>query len=91
MEDPACIFCLDSVSTRDKNPIPCECKYAYHRQCIQEWFAQKQQQECPICHAVCITVYVERTRVPNRACVGLCCAGLLVWVLIFVLFRNVLE
>ncbi len=70
---PSCLFCLEAVKTPElQNPIGCRCKLVAHSSCFDQWFAQKNQMECPICHTVSIPspvayeniqiVYVETTR-----------------------------
>ena len=54
----SCLFCLDSVNKREiVNPIGCACVINAHKECLESWFHQKNQMECPICH---------RVVVPNR-------------------------
>lgn len=50
------MFCLETVKPNEAvfNPIGCNCKYTSHGSCLQTWFEQKNQYECPICHAVSI-------------------------------------
>ena len=49
-----CIFCLDDIKERNQviNPIGCACQIKAHGSCLQTWFEQKNQYECPICHTV---------------------------------------
>ena len=98
------MFCLETVKLVEVafNPIGCPCQYKSHGSCLQAWFEQKQQYECPICHTVSISnptqpvvriVYVQReqevTRIPERhqKCVGYCCLGIVFWVI----FINILD
>ena len=54
----SCLFCLEAVEKEgQENPIGCHCKIIAHTGCFKQWFEQKQQMECPICHSV---------SVPNR-------------------------
>lgn len=50
------MFCLETVKSNEVvlNPIGCNCKYMSHGPCLQSWFQEKNQYECPICHAVSI-------------------------------------
>ena len=50
------MFCLETVKPNEAvfNPIGCNCKYIAHGSCLQTWFEQKSQYECPICHSVSI-------------------------------------
>lgn len=88
----ACIFCLEDVEEVSPNTIDCPCEYKYHRSCLDKWFQEKGQRECPICHAVGITIYVERREYARRVdrTVGICC-GLfcLTWILVFIIVRNI--
>jgi hypothetical protein len=63
---PSCLFCLEPVQ-KDKltNPIGCHCQIIAHRSCFEQWFQQKQQMECPICHTVSIPnqVAVDNIRI----------------------------
>lgn len=55
---PTCLVCLDPIKENPApNPIGCQCRVHMHPACFQQWFEQKQQIECPICHTV---------SVPNR-------------------------
>ena len=73
MEPKPCLFCLESVEKDPmNNPIGCHCKIVAHKECFQEWFDQKHQMECPICHTLAIPnpvvlddiriVFVDMTR-----------------------------
>lgn len=56
--EPSCLFCLEQIKENVPiNPIGCPCKIQAHKQCFEQWFAEKNQIECPICHTV---------SVPNR-------------------------
>ncbi len=52
--EETCMFCLDTLKQNEQalNPIGCQCEFKSHGQCLQVWFEQKQQYECPICHTV---------------------------------------
>ena len=58
MEDiPAlCLFCLDEIKENQKCPnvIGCACDFHCHGSCLEDWFEQKRQMECPICHRVSV-------------------------------------
>lgn len=65
------MFCLDSIKSNEfaLNPIGCQCQFKSHGSCLQTWFEQKNQYECPICHTISVPspvqpvyqiVYVER-------------------------------
>lgn len=57
------MFCLEQLKTNETvlNPIGCNCLYKSHGTCLQAWFEQKQQYECPICHAVSLGPLHSRT------------------------------
>lgn len=77
------MFCLETVKTNEIafNPIGCNCLYKSHGNCIQSWFEQKQQYECPICHAVSLpnpvsqqvvrVVYVQREQEEDESRFGI--------------------
>ena len=50
------MFCLDPVKRNEVafNPIGCSCQFKSHGNCLHEWFEQKHQYECPICHTISI-------------------------------------
>ena len=66
------MFCLEAVKSTEMvlNPIGCDCQFKSHGSCLQAWFEQKNQYECPICHTVSVPappqhpvyqiVYVQR-------------------------------
>ena len=105
--DETCMFCLESVKSNEQamNPIGCTCHFISHGTCLQGWFEQKQQYECPICHAVCVVnpvqvpvvVYVEtardsgQTTIAQQRCVAACCLGLLFWALFVTILDYVLR
>ena len=63
---PSCLFCLEPVEKNGLgNPIGCSCTIQAHAACFDQWFHQKQQLECPICHTVSIpnAVAVENIRI----------------------------
>ncbi len=71
---PSCLFCLETIEKEKfENPIGCRCNIAAHRSCFEQWFIQKQQMECPICHTTAIpnpivnndihVVYIDTTNV----------------------------
>jgi hypothetical protein len=71
---PSCLFCLEPVEKEKlSNPIGCSCQILAHRSCFEQWFQQKHQMECPICHTVALPspvalehvqiVYIDRTQV----------------------------
>ena len=74
---PSCLFCLETVE-KDKlsNPIGCQCQILAHRSCFEQWFTQKNQMECPICHTIAVPnpvtiddihiVYIDTTNVIER-------------------------
>lgn len=100
-----CMFCLEDIKSQEVslNPIGCHCAYKAHTTCLTEWFEQKNQYECPICHAVSvpnpvhnpiqIVVVRERSNFLNEVdpgtqkCMGWCCITLIVWSI----FANVLD
>ena len=93
--DKPCLFCLETIKENImSNPIGCRCKVSAHQDCFEKWFHEKNQMECPICHAVSIpnrivhddihVVYVhineENRRVSgNDKAVGFCCCILIAW------------
>lgn len=51
--DQPCLICFEAVKDEmNENPVGCPCRLFAHRACLDEWFTQKQQLECPICHTV---------------------------------------
>ena len=49
--EQSCLFCLEVIKEPPLlNPVGCKCKIQSHRSCIEKWFQEKQQLECPICH-----------------------------------------
>ncbi len=52
------MFCLEPVKTNELafNPIGCQCQFKSHGTCLQAWFHEKQNYECPICHTVAVPV-----------------------------------
>lgn len=93
METP-CLFCLEQIKENVmNNPIGCTCKLQAHKHCFEQWFQQKNQMECPICH--CITtpnpivhvVYIEEPQqdlrvnpiVRHEKAAAFCCCLLLGW------------
>lgn len=75
--EEACIFCLDPIKESEciGNPIQCTCNYKAHGSCLQNWFEQKNQYECPICHTVVVqppvqppfqVVYVQMPQQPEQ-------------------------
>lgn len=49
--EQSCLFCLEVIKEPPlSNPVGCECKIQTHTTCIEKWFQEKQQLECPICH-----------------------------------------
>lgn len=103
------MFCLEVVKSNEQviNPIGCNCQFKAHGPCIQSWFEQKHQYECPICHTVClpnpvqlpVVVYVERPRQSGsteitqtqQRCVAACCLGLLFWALFVTVMDYVVR
>ena len=50
-----CLFCLEVVGKDTlANPIGCHCKLYAHTSCFEQWFQEKNQMECPICHTISI-------------------------------------
>jgi hypothetical protein len=86
------MFCLEVIQEQLPNIIGCACDYKYHKECLDKWFEEKGQNECPICHTVAIPVEIERRRYVNGVdrAVGVCCSLLcLGWIVAFVVLRNV--
>ena len=100
------MFCLDPIKEHEQafNPIGCPCLYKSHGSCLQMWFEQKNQYECPICHTVSQlnpiqathiqpTIMIIRQQDPynsHQKCLGGCCLGLIVWVIIINLVNYLL-
>lgn len=64
--NPSCLFCLEEVDKQNlMNPIGCACKISAHPSCFEQWFQQKHQMECPICHTISIPnqIAMENIRV----------------------------
>jgi hypothetical protein len=53
--EATCLFCLEPIQDNPaQNPIGCSCKILLHPQCLEQWWTQKQQLECPVCHTVAV-------------------------------------
>lgn len=65
---PLCLFCLDELKEPEtrQNPLGCGCEVQCHSSCLQGWFQQKQQLECPICHVVRVPNPVHRIEPPRE-------------------------
>jgi hypothetical protein len=97
------MFCLDPIKRRElaSNPIGCPCLYKSHGSCLQTWFEQKNQYECPICHKISVPepipplqiVHVERRRSfdGHQKCLGGCCLGLILWAVIINVVNYILS
>jgi hypothetical protein len=61
---PLCLFCLEELKEREdiQNIVGCRCEIHAHSLCLQGWFQQKQQLECPICHAVSVPNPIQLVR-----------------------------
>lgn len=108
-ESESCMFCLDDIKPQEAffNPIGCHCAYKAHQSCLAKWFEQKNQYECPICHAVSIPnpvqtplqVIVLRERsneideaeLSHHKCVGWCCLSFIAWAVIINVIDLVLR
>lgn len=66
-----CMFCLEDLKAQESssNPIGCHCSYKSHPSCLQTWFEQKNQYECPICHSVSIPNPIHATNNPIQVIV----------------------
>lgn len=64
MGDSVCLFCLEELkeSERCPNVVGCGCEVKCHSSCLQSWFQQKEQMECPICHCVCVLNPIQPPR-----------------------------
>ena len=64
--EETCMFCLEPLKQNEQviNPIGCQCDFKSHGPCLQVWFEQKQQYECPICHTVCVPNPTEQNQQP---------------------------
>jgi hypothetical protein len=53
---PLCLFCLEEIKETQEAPnvVGCGCEIHTHPKCLQAWFEQKQEVECPICHTVSV-------------------------------------
>ncbi len=60
------MFCLEPIKSTELafNPIGCHCVFKSHGTCLQAWFQQKQQLECPICHTVSMPSPVQPVALP---------------------------
>jgi hypothetical protein len=73
--ESTCLVCLEPIKENPApNPIGCSCKILLHPACFQQWFDQKQQLECPLCHTIALPtilahnihiVYVNTTETEN--------------------------
>ncbi len=65
---PLCLFCLEELKDSEECPnvVGCGCELHTHPQCLQAWFQQKQQMECPICHRVVLMNPVHRVEPPRE-------------------------
>jgi hypothetical protein len=56
MAEPVCLFCLEDIKESHgcPNVVGCGCEVKCHSSCLQAWFEQKNQMECPICHHVTV-------------------------------------
>lgn len=54
MVETSCLFCLEELKEFEgsTNGLRCGCEVHCHSSCLQAWFQQKNQIECPICHRV---------------------------------------
>ena len=54
MVEPLCLFCLEDLKENQECPnvVGCGCEINCHSSCLETWFQQKNQMECPICHTV---------------------------------------
>lgn len=91
------MFCLEAIKSTEVafNPIGCDCQYKSHGACLQVWFEQKNQYECPICHAVSVPnptqpvmriVYIQREEEETstlsdrqQKCIAYFCLSFLLW------------
>jgi hypothetical protein len=107
--EETCLFCLEPVKPTEAtvNPIGCPCQIKSHGTCLQEWFEEKQQYECPICHTVSIPnpvqpvyqiVYVRETPRSNsmidqqhQKCMAVCCFSLLGWTIILTILDLIFR
>lgn len=80
-----CLFCLEDVKENNQNSI-CQCKYHYHQKCIDLWFQQKQQLECPICHTVAVIVRYPSVTI-GKVCGFCCCCSLFSWIIMILLLE----
>jgi hypothetical protein len=65
---PLCLFCLEEIKENQGCPnlVGCGCEMNIHSQCLQAWFQQKQQMECPICHVVRVGNPIHRVEPPRE-------------------------
>lgn len=65
---PLCLFCLEEIKENQGCPnlIGCGCEINCHPVCLEVWFQQKQQMECPICHVVRQVNPVHRVEPPRE-------------------------
>lgn len=53
-----CVICMDEMNLEQNlvSPATDVCMHVYHRDCLHQWFQQKQ--ECPTCKEWCLSGYV---------------------------------
>ncbi len=66
VDEKSCLFCLETVKHSEQvgNVIGCSCEILCHGPCLEAWFQQKNQMECPICHAVSVLNPAQSTPHP---------------------------
>jgi hypothetical protein len=57
------MFCFERIKSTELalNPIGCPCQFKSHGSCLQAWFEEKNQYQCPICHTVSVPYPVQQS------------------------------
>lgn len=63
-ENLCCPICYDIF----KDPVVMPCSHSFCRDCLKNWWRQKQLQECPVCKAVSFTAKLPCNLVVKNLC-----------------------
>lgn len=99
MQD-SCLLCLEEIKEESMpNLTGCQCNVKCHKHCIERWFQEKKQIECPICHVVLIPVVLlpietvitrnQHMSRPHERSIGVCCCLLIGWAIAFAIVESV--